>query len=136
MDEERDVKRFFAELSKITGDRPDDASSVHTRVRSSDDELRGADAEDLGDERDGQLAVDVYQKGSSLIVEAPIAGVNSDDLDIHITAECYWGRFSRSVMLPEEIDADRAEATIKNGVLRITMPRLHGEKGKKVRIQE
>ena len=147
-----DVKQFFAELSE-TEDGP-----IAAHVHAADEELRGADAADLGDERDGQLAIDVYEQGHSIVVEAPIAGVNSDDIDIHITnesltirgkrhrahtvkdkdylfQECYWGRFSRSLILPEEIDADRSEATIKNGVLRVTMPKLHHQGGKKVHVK-
>ncbi len=149
-----DVKQFFAELSETA----DAGGSIHTHVHAESDELRGADATDMVDERDGQLAIDVYQKGNDVIVEAPIAGVNSDDIDIHITnesiiirgkrhrehtvkdkdylfQECYWGRFSRSLILPEEIDADRAEATIKNGVLRIVMPKLHHQGGKKMHVK-
>jgi HSP20 family protein len=143
-----DVKQFFAELAE-TDEFP--GSSLNTNTHGEDDELRASDAESLGDEREGQLAIDVYERGAHIIVEAPVAGVNSDDIDIHITnesltirgkrhrehtvrekdyffQECYWGRFSRSLMLPEEVDADRAQATIKNGVLRITMPKLHHAK--------
>lgn len=149
-----DVKQFFAELAETA----DSDGPLHTRVHATDEELRGSDASDLGDERDGQLAIDVYEKGHTIVVEAPIAGVNSDDIDIHITnesltirgkrhrehtikdkeylfQECYWGRFSRSLILPEEIDADRAEATIKNGILRVVMPKLHHQGGKKVQVK-
>lgn len=154
---DQNTKRFFAELSDVAGNPSDRA--LHTRIHGSDEEIRGADAQDLVDERDGQLAIDVYQKGNNIIVEAPIAGVITDDLDIHITneslvikgkrhrehtvkegdyyfQECYWGRFSRSLILPEEIDADRAEATIKNGVLRVTMPRLSGGAHKRVEVRK
>lgn len=151
---DNDVKQFFAELAETA----DEGGALTTRVHAVDEELRGSDASDLGDERDGQLAIDVYEKGHNIVVEAPIAGVNSDDIDIHITnesltirgkrhrehtvrendylfQECYWGRFSRSLILPEEIDADRSEATIKNGVLRITMPKLRHAGGKKVHVK-
>jgi HSP20 family protein len=151
---DNDVKQFFAELSESA----DTGGPLTTHVHGDSDELRGADASELTDERDGQLAIDVYERGTNVVVEAPIAGVNSDDIDIHITnesvtirgkrhrehtvkdkdyffQECYWGRFSRSLILPEEIDADRAEATIKNGVLRITMPKLHHQAGKKVNVK-
>jgi HSP20 family protein len=148
-----DVKQFFAELSAS-----DDSAELRTRVHATDEDLAGADASNLGEEREGQLAIDVYEKGHSIVVEAPIAGVANDDIDIHITnesltirgrrhrehtvkdtdylfQECYWGRFSRSLILPEEIDADRAEATIKNGVLRVVMPKMHQSGGKKVQVK-
>jgi len=155
--DDQDVKKFFAELSDAA--EPPTDRALHTRIHADDETLKGADADDLVDERDGQLAIDVYQKGDNVIVEAPIAGVNTDDLDIHITneslmirgkrhrehtikekdyffQECYWGRFSRSLILPEEVNADRAEATIKNGVLRITMPKLEAGTGKKMGIKK
>ncbi len=148
-----DVKQFFAELSASS-----DGAELRTRVHAADEDLLGDDASNLGEEREGQLAIDVYEKGHAIVVEAPIAGVANDDIDIHITnesltirgrrhrehtvkdneylfQECYWGRFSRSLILPEEIDADRAEATIKNGVLRVVMPKLHQSGGKKVHVK-
>jgi HSP20 family molecular chaperone IbpA len=113
---------------------------------------------DISDEREGQLAIDVFQTPDALVVESPIAGVNSDDLDINITSEsvtirgrrdhrtdikdadyfyqeCYWGRFSRSVILPQEIDPDKAEAGIKNGVLTIILPKVKRQKTKKLKVK-
>ena len=94
-----------------------------------------------------------------MIIESPIAGVEEKDLDIDITSdtvtirgkrererrvrsedyiyqECYWGRFSRSVVLPTEVDADRAEATIKNGVLTIHLPKLNRLRAKKLSVRK
>ncbi len=142
---ESDVKQFFAELAE-TDNLPGD-SLMRGEASGSD----GSGAQSLADEREGQLAIDVYERGAHLIVEAPIAGVSSNDIDIHVTnesltirgkrhrehtvrekdyifQECYWGRFTRSLILPEEVDADRAEATIKNGILRITMPKLRSRR--------
>src|SRR3989338_301533 len=108
---------------------------------------------------EGQLVVDVYQTPDELIISSPVAGVNPDDLDIAITTEsvtirgerqherkvreedyfyqeCYWGRFSRTVALPQEVDADKAEANIKNGVLTIVLPKLNRQKQKKLRVKQ
>lgn len=113
---------------------------------------------DISDEREGQLAIDVFQTPDALVVESPIAGVDSDDLDINITnesvtirgrrehrtdikeadyfyQECYWGRFSRSVILPQEIDPDKAEASIKNGVLTVILPKVKRQKTKKLKVK-
>ncbi len=113
---------------------------------------------DISDEREGQLAIDVFQTADALIIESPIAGVNSEDLDINITnesvtirgrrehrtdikdadyfyQECYWGRFSRSIILPQEIDPDKAEAGIKNGVLTIVLPKVKRQKTKKLKVK-
>jgi HSP20 family protein len=114
--------------------------------------------ENISQEGEGQLTIDVYQTMDDIVIESPIAGVSSDDLDIDITREsvsirgerhretcvpeadylyqeCYWGRFSRSVILPQEIDADKASAEFKDGVLRIVLPKLNREKTKKLRVR-
>lgn len=127
-----------------------------TRERRAAPERNGT--EDLMGEGEGQLTIDVYQTPAEIVVESPIAGVNPDDLDISITnegvtirgkreriervreedyfyQECYWGRFSRSVVLPQEVDAENAEATIKNGVLVIRLPKINRQKSKKLKVR-
>ena len=114
---------------------------------------------DSSEESEGQLAIDVYQTDSHIIIESPIAGVTDpNSLDIAITnesvtikgkrereqtvkdedyfyQECYWGRFARSIILPQEIDPEKAEATIKNGILTIKLPKLHRQKSKKLEVR-
>ena len=108
-------------------------------------------------EEEGQLTVDVYQTDDEIVIKSTIAGVTADDLDISITndmvtikgsrgseekikqsdyyyQELYWGAFSRSIILPEEIDADNAKASMKNGVLTIKLPKLAKSRTKKIRI--
>lgn len=134
------TRKYLNELNEE--ERP---AAAHLRASHTD--YRPIDAQDLADEREGQLTLDVYQTPDAIVVESPIAGVRGEDIDINITnesvtirgkrerihtvsdedyfyQECYWGRFSRSVILPEEVDAESSEATIKNGVLRVTMPKL------------
>ncbi len=112
----------------------------------------------IADEEEGQLTVDVYETPSEFVVESTIAGVEPSDIDLDVSGEsitirgerhkrrsaeegnylfqeCFWGKFSRSVILPEEIDAERAESSLKNGVLTIRLPKLHREKSKKVHIK-
>lgn len=113
---------------------------------------------DIEDEADGQLTVDVYQDKDDVVVQSTVAGVNEDDLEVNITnesvtirgkrerndtieekdffyQECYWGRFSRSVILPVEVDPDKSTATLKNGVLTIRMPKLSRQKAKKLKVK-
>lgn len=97
--------------------------------------------------RQGQIAVDVYEDGSYLVIKAPIAGVKFSDLDIdvegdvitirgkreqcdevhegnYIAQECYWGEFSRSVTLPHAINPAKVKATFsKDNVLKIFVPK-------------
>lgn len=109
---------------------------------------------------EGQLSVDVFRDKNDLVIRSTVAGVAPEDLDIAIHGdlltvrgkrdhgrevkeddwyyrECYWGAFSRSVVLPYEVNADRAEASIKNGLLEIRVPiRKSGERNIRVKIEE
>jgi len=114
--------------------------------------------ETIDDEGEGQLTVDVYQNKDDIIVQSTVAGVNPDDLEINITSEsvtirgkreknetiedkdyfyqeCFWGTFSRSVVLPQEIDADKSTAALRNGVLTVKCPKLNRQKVKKLKIK-
>ncbi len=110
-------------------------------------------------EPEGQLAIDVYQTDTDIVIQAPIAGVRKEDLDISIEndvvtirgnrekpleaeeknyfyQECYWGPFSREIILPDEGDPSRAEASMKEGILTLKIPRIEREKKRKVAIKE
>lgn len=99
------------------------------------------------EEEEGQLSVDVYQTEKEMIIIAPIAGVTTQDISMSITddvisiqgkrnfttaipeenyytKECFWGNFSRSIVLPEAVDATKVKATFKNGILKITIPKI------------
>lgn len=98
------------------------------------------------DYQEGQLSVDVYQDEKNLIVKSTIAGVKPENIDISINQdmltirgkreenqkiaegnylyrECYWGSFSRSLILPFAVKADKIEAELENGILTITLPK-------------
>jgi len=111
----------------------------------------------LEGEPEGQLAVDVYQTDKYLVIQAAVAGIETKDLEIsferevitirglrnkpfeekgdYFTQECFWGAFSREVILPVEIDPDRAEATMKEGVLTIRAPKIVKEKKRKISVK-
>lgn len=109
------------------------------------------------EDEEGQLTVDVYQTDDEIIIKSTIAGVTADDIDVSITnemvtikgnrkhdekikssdyyyQELYWGSFSRSIILPEEIDADNAKASMKNGILTLRLPKLSKNKTRKVQV--
>ncbi|KKQ77491.1 MAG: Protein containing Heat shock protein Hsp20 protein [Parcubacteria group bacterium GW2011_GWC1_38_6] len=108
-------------------------------------------------EPEGQLAVDVYQTDDELIIQSAIAGIKPGDLDItaqgdtvvirgirengrneeknYFYKECFWGKFSREIILPIEADAARAEASMTDGVLTIRIPKIEKGKTKKIVIQ-
>lgn len=109
------------------------------------------------EEYEGQLAVDAYQTNDSVVIKAPIAGVKPVDLEISITdevvsvkghrhqevdaqasdyfcQECYWGAFSRSYVLPVPVDADKAQASLKDGILTIIIPKQEKSKTRVLKI--
>lgn len=117
-----------------------------------------SDLDLLSEESEGQLTIDVYQTDEEIIVESTVAGVEPDDIDIDISSEsitirgerrrsekiaeenylyqeCYWGRFSRSIILPQEIDPDKAKADFKNGVLKIRLPKISKGKTRKLKVK-
>ncbi len=118
-----------------------------TRVKVETDDTAPEEAEDQEPiEEEGELTVDIYDKGDSIVIQSTVAGVNPEDLDVSITndsvtirgmrereeetheenyyyKELFWGTFSRSVILPEEIDEDDAEASLKHGLLTIRLPK-------------
>jgi HSP20 family protein len=101
----------------------------------------------------GELVVDVFETDSDFVVSSAIAGVQIKDLDISLEKdmmvikgsrcdphdlsekkyfyqECYWGPFSRKIILPENIDIDKADAQMDKGVLTIKIPKNEAGKGK------
>jgi len=107
---------------------------------------------------EGELAIDVFETDDDIVIQSTIGGIKPEDLDISVEndlvtirgsrersaekegkkyfyQECYWGSFMRQVILPEEVDGTRAKATIKNGVLTLTMPKLHRKKKRKIMVK-
>ncbi|MEK9131056.1 MAG: Hsp20/alpha crystallin family protein [Patescibacteria group bacterium] len=109
---------------------------------------------------EGQLSVDVIETYESVIIRAAIAGVSVEDVDIYIAEdvvtvrgnrhldqkeevgstyhfrECYWGGFSRTIVLPAHVRPDGADALMKNGVLTITLPKAVVETKIPIRFEE
>lgn len=114
--------------------------------------------EDEYDTVPGQLAVDVYETADQLIIKARTAGVNRNDLDVSIAdgvltisgtlssgddteathwhvQECYWGEFSRTLVLPVAVKEDEVKAILKDGVLTIAFNKVKQEQARKIQIQ-
>jgi HSP20 family protein len=107
--------------------------------------MQSLQSEWLGQPEEGQLSVDVFRDHDMLVIRCLVAGVAPDDLDVSISSdlltirgkrehekkvasddwfykECFWGSFSRSIVLPCHVAADSTEAQLKNGVLEIRLP--------------
>ena len=115
------------------------SSSTKTTTPENNDWL-------LASSHEGQLSLDIYQNEKNLIVKSTIAGARPEDIQISIKndlltirgkrdlpnditdadflfRECYWGSFSRSIILPIDVQADKIKASMDNGVLTITLPK-------------
>lgn len=107
---------------------------------------------------EGQLNIDMYQTKDNVILKSTIAGVRPEDIDITVAndmvtvkgarrkeenipqedyfyQECYWGNFSRSVIVPVDIDSEQIEADLKDGILTIIIPKAAKAKTKKVKVR-
>ena len=135
-----------AELAKAT------SPALAARARAA------AKPPEPGADLEGQLTVDVYQTPTDIFVESAIAGVRPEDIDVNVTPdsvairgtrvreerevgkdyiyqECYWGRFGRSVILPQEIDPEGADVRFKNGILTVRLPKANRRKTRKINVR-
>ena len=110
------------------------------------------------EETEGELALDVYQTANDIIVQTFVAGVRPEDLEINITREMltirgkrqenqkiqqddffsrelYWGAFSRTVSLPQEIEPEEAEAIERHGLLTIRLPKIDKDKRSSLKVK-
>ncbi len=116
------------------------------------------DAPQTTNSQDGELPVDMYQTDDAIVIRALVAGVSPNDLEISITRdmvtirgvreefqethddgyyhrELFWGSFSRTLVLPEEVAIDEAEAQEKHGLLEIKLPKLDKHRSTQLRVK-
>lgn len=140
-----DEEKFFEELAQ--GGKKEDRTPA-----------KRTDEENFGGEPEGQLTIDVYQTSNDIVIESAVAGVKPEDIDIDVSTdsvtirgerrrehdvkeedyfyqECYWGRFSRSVILPQEVDPEKATVSFKNGVLTVRLPKLSRSRSRKLKVK-
>lgn len=109
-------------------------------------------------QQEGELPVDMYQTNDAIIIKALVAGVSPADLDISITRdmvtirgvreeyqetnddnyfhrELFWGSFTRTLVLPEEVVIDEAEAQEKHGLLEIRLPKLDKHRSTQLKVR-
>jgi HSP20 family protein len=103
-------------------------------------------------------ALDIYQTANEVVVKATLPGVKAEDITIDITGETLsikgqtkaeqevkqedylyqerrYGAFSRSVVLPGGLKTDKAEATMDDGVLTLTIPKTEEVKPKAIKVK-
>lgn len=156
-------KSFFSKLTGSSSvDQYDEFFDDAPIERSSGEERVGVNTRDKDwsseDTGGGELAVDVYQTPDAIVVKALVAGVQPGSIDISLTREMltvsgtrederevqdenyfqrelYWGSFSRTILLPEEVDVDLAEATEKHGILMIRLPKINKKRQTKLKVR-
>ena len=139
--------------------------TAHTNMHSASPHFSRAQQQEedehssgLENDNEGQLTIDVYQTDTEIVIKSTIAGVKPEDLDVAINndmltirgerkndeqvleenyyyQECYWGSFSRSVILPVDVLADKIEASMKNGILTVRMPKAINNRTKKIQVR-
>ena len=154
----REKKSFFERLTgTINMDSDDETREIPTHkpvVKKEKDKETWMEE----DSSVGELAVDVYQTPDNIFIKTMVAGVKPEDLDVSITRdmvtvtgrreesrttsdddyflkELYWGEFSRTILLPAEIEPENAEAYEKHGLLIIRLPKVNKDKQTKLRVK-
>lgn len=134
------------------------AETPLTKARPRHISLDEEDEEVDVDMEEGELSVDVYQTGTEIIIEAMVAGVKPEDLHLSITRdmvtikgrrdgntqvthddyfykELYWGTFTRTILLPHEVEIEEAEAVEKHGLLIIRLPKVDKARQTKLKVK-
>lgn len=153
----KDNRSFF---EKLTGSMKMD-ESVETEVipgKTTNKKAAVSEAWFDDETEEGQLTIDLYQTPTEIVIKTMVAGVKPEDLDIAITRdmitikgkreterfvkdedylhqELYWGSFSRTIMLPAEIEVEEAEAIEKHGLLILKLPKIDKNKQTRLRVK-
>ena len=148
-------KSFFERLTGAVRLEEDNEDPVKTPAKAPSSRANVFDEE--ADE-EAELTVDVYQTPSEIIIKAMVPGVKGDDLDVLTTRssvtirgkrledrtisdgdyfhrELYWGSFSRTIELPEEVDVDNAEAVEKHGMLILHLPKMDRNRQARLKVK-
>lgn len=149
----KDTRSFFERLTGTV--RMDEERETKPAKKNGSDAASWIEEES---DKDAELTVDVYQTPDMIVVKSMIAGVRPEDLDVSITRdqvtirgsreeeriardedyfarELFWGSFSRTIQLPEEIDVDEAEAVEKHGLLILKLPKLDKKRQSKLKVK-
>ena len=156
---EQRKRSFFERLTGTISMREDDEQEdpkKYPKGLNKNDKKAATWIEEENDE--AELAVDVYQTPSEIIVQTMVAGVKPDDLEITIgrdiitirgkreesrtieednyfSKELYWGKFSRIISLPAEVEPEEVEATERHGLLTVKLQKIDKEKKNNVKVR-
>lgn len=151
------------EVEELLEDESDDGQEIMVEEEVVEIPAQSKNKEQNNNEEwmsdfEGQLNIDMYQTRDNVIIKSTIAGVRPEDIDITVAndmvtikgarkkeetiaqddyfyQECYWGNFSRSVIVPVDIDSESIEADLKDGILTVIIPKAAKAKTKKVKVK-
>ncbi|MBU1132141.1 Hsp20/alpha crystallin family protein [Patescibacteria group bacterium] len=149
LDKHYDPETFFIDQLSRPTNEPDVREHFFTPTL--------AEATEISEQ--GQLTLDVFQDNENIYVIAPVAGVKQGNIDISIDddiltiqgqrenefsreekdylfRECYWGKFSRSIILPANVNENKIQAILQNGILKITLPKIEKTKKQGISVKE
>ncbi|MDB5260662.1 MAG: heat shock protein Hsp20, family protein [Candidatus Nomurabacteria bacterium] len=141
-------------VGKKVPESPVSHNKLKARHATLDEDMEEVDP----DMEEGELSVDVYQTSNEIIIEAMVAGVKPEDLHLSITRdmvtikgrrdgntqvthddyfykELYWGSFTRTILLPHEVEIEEAEAVEKHGLLIIRLPKVDKARQAKLKVK-
>ncbi len=155
----KEKRSFFEKLTGAVRVEDDLEPTPRKGARASEERAEEKAREEWSEESaEGQLPVDVFQTPTDIFIKTLIPGTKVDDLDISITRdmvtikgkreatreiaeddyffrELYWGSFSRTILLPQEIDVEGADASEKLGLLTIRLPKIDKSRQTKLKVK-
>lgn len=152
---------FKRMINVINNDYEEDDEDVVNDGKEKRNHTNKEGGEDWIEEEnnEGELTIDMHQTQKEIVIHAMVAGVRPDNLDISINREMivikgnrertkivseedyfyqelYWGSFSRTILLPQEIEVEESEASINEGLLTITLPKIDKNKTQKLKVKK
>ncbi len=152
-------KRSFFEKLTGAGNAEDEYDEEPRKISVKEDRRGHASVNDwLPEEEEAELAVDVYQTPAEIIIQTMVAGVKPEDLELSIgrdtvtirgkreetriidennyfAKELYWGSFSRTISLPQEVEPEEAEATERHGLLTIRLKKIDRDRKANLKVK-
>jgi HSP20 family protein len=158
------MANFFEKLKKGMGiEIPVEEEKKKEEIKEKRKEIQLKEKKEKIEEKErwpepeGELAVDMYQTDEELVILSAIAGVKPEDLNLYLEGdvlfiegerkkpieevgdyflqECYWGKFSRKIVLPVEINPEKISASFKDGILTIRIQKISKERRRKILIK-
>ena len=157
--EVRDIMRDNVKYENSENEKFDGVPNIEKELEESGNGDNSQEWTEKESTEEGQLTVDVYKTDELIVIKSIIGGVRPEDLDISVTSdmvtirgkrtksdevneedyyyqECFWGNFSRSIILPNDIRTDGVEAIIKNGILTLNLPKIEKNSLTKIKVRE